>query len=409
MRILLIHRWFWPDAPPYASMLRSIGRQLVADGHEVTVLTAQPSYNRATKAEKRPAVETLDGMTVRRAWLFPESKRNYPLRALNMLLFMAAVRRTIRKARGAQAFGAVMASTMPPVMVAGTARRAAQKTGAAFYYHMMDIYPEIALVSGMKKEGWLTRWLARIDARTCEQARKVIVLSEDMRDAIAARGLRVDNVAIQNNFRLESFQDQEPPPLPESLQKPEGSFRLLFAGNLGRFQGLEQVLEAMHAVHQDLPHLRLDFLGEGHGRQRLEEQAGDLLGKQVFFHGYLPIEQAAQMVDTADLSLVSLQQDIIRYAYPSKTMTCLAEGSPLLAMVEEDSELARMVREEQVGYVAPQNDPQALADVLRTAAAASEETRREQGQRAKALAERAFTAEAALPFWSQLFSATTPE
>lgn len=402
MRILLIHRWFWPDAPPYASMLRSIGRQLVADGHEVTVLTAQPSYHRATKVEKRPAVEELDGMTVRRTWLFPESKRNYFMRALNMLLFMASVRRTIRKARGAQAFDSVMASTMPPVMVAGTARRAAQKTGAAFYYHMMDIYPEIALVSGMKKEGWLTRWLARIDARTCEQARKVIVLSEDMRDAIAARGLDVGNVAIQNNFRLESFQDQAPPPLPEALQKPEGSFRLLFAGNLGRFQGLEQVLEAMRLVHQDLPQLRLDFLGEGHGRQRLEEQAGDLLGKQVFFHGYLPIEQAGQMVETADLSLVSLQQDIIRYAYPSKTMTCLAEGSPLLAMVEEDSELARMVREEQVGYVAPQNNPHTLADVLRTAATASAETRREQGQRAKTLTARAFTAEAALPFWSQL-------
>lgn len=403
MRILLIHRWFWPDAPPYASMLRSIGRQLVADGHEVTVLTAQPSYNRATKEDKRPAVEELDGMTVRRVWLFPESKRNYPLRALNMLLFMAAVRRTIRKARGAEAYGAVMASTMPPVMVAGTARRAAQNTGADFYYHMMDIYPEIALVSGMKKEGWLTRWLARIDARTCRQARKVIVLSEDMRDAIAARGLDVGNVMIQNNFRLESFQEQAPPPLPEALQKPEGAFRLLFAGNLGRFQGLEQVLDAMHAVHQDLPHLRLDFLGEGHGRQRLEEQAGDLLNTQVFFHGYLPIEQAAQMVETADLSLVSLQQDIIRYAYPSKTMTCLAEGSPLLAMVEEDSELARMVQQEQVGYVAPQNNPQALADVLRKAAAAPEETRREQGQRAKALAERAFTADAALPFWSELF------
>ncbi|MHC4837863.1 MAG: hypothetical protein ACYTF3_06720 [Planctomycetota bacterium] len=108
MRILLIHRWFWPAAPPYASMLRSIGRELVEEGHEVTVLTAQPSYNRATRVEKRPRVEQLDGMTVRRVRLLPESKRNYLMRGLNMLLFMGAVRRTILAAKGRRAYAAAI-------------------------------------------------------------------------------------------------------------------------------------------------------------------------------------------------------------------------------------------------------------------------------------------------------------
>jgi colanic acid biosynthesis glycosyl transferase WcaI len=404
MRILLIHRWFWPDAPPYASMLRSIGRRLVEEGHEVTVLTAQPSYNRATRGEKRPRVEQLDGMTVRRARLLPESKRNYLLRGLNMLLFMGAVRRTILAAKGTQAYDAVMASTMPPVLVAASARRAARRRGAAFLYHMMDIYPEIALVSGMKKEGALTRWLGRVDARNCEQAARVIVLSEDMKEAIAVRGLDVSNVAVRNNFRLESFDgDETDAALPPGLAKPEGAFRLLFAGNLGRFQGLEQVLEAVKRVAPEHPELRLDFLGEGHARTRLEEQAGELLGRQVFFHGYLPLEQAAAAVRTADLSLVTLQPHIIRHAYPSKTMTCLAEGSPLLAMVEPDSELARMVRDEQVGFVAPQEDPAALAEALRQALATAPAERAAMGERARTLAERAFTTESSLPWWCSLF------
>ncbi len=404
MRILLIHRWFWPDAPPYASMLRSIGRKLVEEGHEVTVLTAQPSYNRATRGEKRPRVEQLDGMTVRRARLLPESKRNYLLRGLNMLLFMGAVRRTILAAKGGQAYDAVMASTMPPVLVAASARRAARRRGAAFLYHMMDIYPEIALVSGMKKEGALTRWLGRVDARNCEQAARVIVLSEDMKEALALRGLDVANVELRNNFRLESFDgDETGAALPPGLAKPEGAFRLLFAGNLGRFQGLEQVLEAVQLLAPDHPELRLDFLGEGHARARLEEQAGALLGRQVFFHGYLPLEQAAAAVRTADLSLVTLQPDIIRYAYPSKTMTCLAEGSPLLAMVESDSELARMVRDEQVGFVAPQEDPAALAEALREALATAPTQRAAMGARARDLAERAFTTDSSLPWWCKLF------
>jgi len=404
MRILLIHRWFWPDAPPYASMLRSIGRRLVEDGHEVTVLTAQPSYNRAIRREKRPRVEELDGMTIHRVRLLPESKRNYPLRALNMLLFMAAVRRTILRARGAEVFDAVMASTMPPVLVAATARRACARRGAAFHYHMMDIYPEIALVSGMKKEGFLTRWLAKVDSRTCREAAKVIVLSADMREALAARGLPTGNVVLRNNFRLESFDDTPPPPLPAALAKPPGMVRLLFAGNLGRFQGLEQVIAAFRQVAAARPQLRLDFLGEGHGRAKLEAQAGELLGQRIFFHGYLPIEQAAQMVQTADFSLVTLRPGIIRYAYPSKTMTCLAEGSPLLAMVEADSELARLVRDRQVGLIAPQGDPAALAEAFRQAADTTADQAATMRRHAHALAEQEFTAAAALPFWSELFA-----
>jgi len=167
---------------------------------------------------------------------------------------------------------------------------------------------------------------------------------------------------------------------------------------------LEQVIEAFHLVAKELPQLRLDFLGEGHGRADLEGKAGDLLGKRIFFHGYLPLEQAAQMVQTADFSLVTLLPDIIRYAYPSKTMTCLAEGSPLLVMVEETSELAAMVCDRQVGLSAPQDDPAALAKVLRQAVALSAEARQAMQANAKALAEEKFTAAAALPFWSKRFS-----
>jgi len=376
-------------------MLRSIAAQLSADGHDVTVLTAQPSYNKATAQRKMPRHQDLDGFQVKRVRLFPESKSNYAVRALNMLLFMVAICSHILCRRKKNSYAKVMASTMPPVLVAAAARKCASLRGGKFIYHMMDIYPEIAITSGMAKKGFLTNLLARIDSSNCAKAERVIVLSSDMRNAIAARGIATDNVEIINNFQLESFDGEGS--LPEGFEKPEGCFRILFAGNLGRFQGLETIIEAM-ALLTDIPEIRFDLLGDGAGRTSLEKLAGAHLGQSIFFHGYQPIENTVHVIKTADLGMIALNPDIYRYAYPSKTMTYLGVGAPILLVIESASELARMVEEEGIGYHAPQNQPEELARVIRTAFA-ERATLDEKRARSKALGERSFTAAAVLPRW----------
>jgi glycosyltransferase involved in cell wall biosynthesis len=292
-----------------------------------------------------------------------------------------------------------MVATMPPVFLAAAVRFGASLTGASFIYHVMDIYPEAAVINNRIQEGLLTRWARKIDRKNCSRAIKVVVLSEDMRDTLAERGASVSNVQILNNFQLESFGNKGH--LPDAMRKPEGSFRLLFAGNIGRSQSLNTVITAFSDL-DDLSGLRLDILGDGAARKTLELQAGERLGRNIFFHGYQPIENAIHMIATADLSLITLNPELYRIAYPSKTMSYLASGSPLLVMVEERSSLARMVRTEGVGYVSPQGEADALAMTIRQA---YEDTEGRQAMRTRALslAVREFTADAVLPKWAKLF------
>ena len=63
-QVLAVHRYFWPDAPPYAAMLRNIAGRWGRDGADVAVVTAQPSYRGGQ--HKRPAREAIDGFQVRR-------------------------------------------------------------------------------------------------------------------------------------------------------------------------------------------------------------------------------------------------------------------------------------------------------------------------------------------------------
>lgn len=234
MRILLIHRYFWPDAPPYASMLRTIGARLVEDGHDVSVLSTQPSYNATTVSQRCPASEHVDGMRVRRVPLLPDPGRGRVMRAVNAVIFLARVFwHVVRRSDDL-----VMFSTMPPVALGLVVRAALALSGRAgrYVYHCQDIHPEAAHIADLVRLGPWYRWLRRIDTATCQRAAGVVVLSDDMRDTIVARGVDADRVHVLNNFSLIDPGSAAPPPASRLPSRDTADFVVVFAGNLGRFQ-----------------------------------------------------------------------------------------------------------------------------------------------------------------------------
>lgn len=360
MRVLAIHRYYWPDTPPYASMLRAIAARWAADGHRVDVLSSQPSYKRNTGVEKQPAEQTLDGVKVRRLDLPSEHGRPMT-RLANVARLAWAI---VWQAKRQGPYDVIMASTAPPVFIGAAARIAARLTGARFIYHCMDIHPEIGRISGEFRNPIVFSLLRIIDASNCKAATRVIVLSRDMEQAVRRRRGTADaSVCVINNFNLPSFSNESDASIPDELQKPPGRFRLLFAGNIGRFQGLEAVVDAMHRL-SSRPEVELIFLGEGRAVDALKSRAGTLLGNQIKFFPHQPIDVARAVIRTADLCLVTLTPGIYRFAFPSKTMTYLGEGRPLLVSVEPDSELAEFVNKENVGTAVAPNEPEALVSAI---------------------------------------------
>ena len=103
-----------------------------------------------------------------------------------------------------------------------------------------------------------------------------------------------------------------------------------------------------------------------------------------------------------DLGVVSLAPGVIRAAYPSKTLSYLRQGTPILALVEGDSELAATVREERIGVQVEPGDVDGLVAAIRkiTADASLLDGASE---RARQLYERSFSTEVRLAQWSALF------
>ena len=354
MKLLLTHRYFWPDTAPYAAMLRSIAEGLAEAGHEVRVFASRPSYRGSASA---PAREILGKLRVRRTWVFRENRANPIIRALNVLLYCGGLFVHILRTRPEL----VTASTFPPVIAGWSASLAAHVVGARFIYHMQDIHPEVSKYSG----GWLgrglpLRLLTWLDNQTLRRASAIVVLSEDMANTLRARGVGDLPTHVINNFLLDSFDDASPPTT--ELRKAPGKRRVIFAGNLGRFQNLLVLAEGVARCFDQHPEVELFFLGDGAALPDLKARWSG--HPQVRFGPYLPFAQARALIAESDVGLVSLTPDIYRVSYPSKVLTYLGLGVPVLAVVESTSMLAHAIRSNGLGTVPDAPTPIAIGDAL---------------------------------------------
>jgi glycosyltransferase involved in cell wall biosynthesis len=363
MKILAIYRHYSPDTAPYARILRTIVEHLAERGHETTVFTAQPSYNDVRQPHQQRR-ETLGGVDVRRIRLLPERKRWRLLRIVNLVYFLC---RAVWHAAIARRYDLVIANSHPPVIMGCALRAIRAIRGTPYIYHCQDLHPEAAALAGDLERGGLYRRLLRWDAATCRRAHRLVVLSRDMADSIAARGLPRGNVHIINNPPLaiaDSVRPMLPPPLDDRIE----TVRFLFAGNLGRFQGLERLVAAARLIAPRV-NMQLIFMGEGSVRSDLIAAAGELLGRRIIFIPHQPVETAMAAMRVCDYGLVSLAANVYRFAYPSKSMMYLSAGCPIVALVERESELAQTVDGHRLGYVASNRSVAGIAETLMKAVA----------------------------------------
>ncbi len=362
MRILAIYRHYWPDATPYARLLKSILERTATEGHVVTVHAAQPSYNEVA-APLQPRRETLGGVDVRRLRLPPESKRRLGLRLVSSLYFLL---RAVAHATLGRPYDLVIANGHPPILTACTLWLIHRLVGTPYIPHLQDVHPESLRAVGQVRDGRMFRLARRIDAACCRRAAKIVTLSHDMAEALVERGVDRRQIEIINNCPLPTDRMADAP-LPGPLHQ-SATPKFLFAGNLGDFQSLDLVISAAKLLAaRRLFHVV--FLGAGAERERLVALAGDQLDRCIFFLPHVAPEVAVAAMGAADFGIVSLAPQVYRYAYPSKTMTYLAAGCPLVAVVEPESELAQMVTRESLGYVAAAHTPEAIAEALDRACA----------------------------------------
>ena len=357
LTVLLIHRFFKPDSPPYAFILDDIRYLLGAKGAQVDVLSSQPSYKSVDKENSFPWKTVEDnGSTIFRLPVF-QLKSAEVSKFLNFGWFPIVVFWFVLLRRK---YDIVTVSTAPPVVLAFMIAFASKLRGFKLVYHCMDLHPEIGRLSGEFKNNALYKLFFWMEGFTCRTASKIIVLSTDMKASLMRRDIGLaSKVEIINNYDL-SFKET---PARLAFYNIDRKKRVIFAGNIGRFQNLHSLVLALKN-NPWLDNFELIFVGEGAALEAIKSLSAGL-EDLIRFIPHQPAVVARQMISDVDMAVVSLQEDVIRYAFPSKTMTYLAVGTPILAMVESDSELATFISSNDLGQVIAPNDRKGIYDVFK--------------------------------------------
>ena len=378
MHILLLNQYFPPDTSATAKMAALVAETL-AQHHRVTVLAGRPSYDPSERhAFYLWRREAHDRVLVERVGSTSYSRIRMGPRVSNYLTYLSlAMPRALALCRD---IDVILAMTDPPVAgIAGA--MLARLTGRPFVYNVRDLYPDMALGAGIVRPSrWLEAW-EKLHRRALRQAARVVVLGEDMRERIVAKGVDAARVVVVRDGTL------MPDTLPQAdhplAQEMRCNFRfvVLHAGNLGFYGAWKTLISAAQMLGKD--GIGLVFVGDGALRSQLEGLAEGC--PAVRFLPFRPPQEVPYVLAAGDLHAVTVRRGLEGVVVPSKLYAILAAGRPVLALAPEESDVARIVHRAGCGVVVDPDDPTALAEAVR---ALSRDPERvcEMGRRARAIA-----------------------
>ena len=144
-------------------------------------------------------------------------------------------------------------------------------------------------------------------------------------------------------------------------------FRILFAGNMGKAQALDAVLDAASLLQERDSRVSFVMLGGGVEVGRLKQRAADLKLDNVVFLPPVPMAEVGTMLNAADALLVHLRKDpLFEITIPSKTQAYMAVGKPLLMAVDGDA--AVLVQQSGGGLIAESENAQSIAQAAESMA-----------------------------------------
>jgi colanic acid biosynthesis glycosyl transferase WcaI len=245
-----------------------------------------------------------------------------------------------------------------------------------FLFHVQDMQPDAAVTLGLLKPGLVSRILYGIEGFTYRRATTVSGITRGMLEMFSRKGVPTEKQMLWPNWII-----SPPAPATNDDPLPPGEFRRLtgctrddflvvYSGNLGKKQGLDIILDAASLLRDDgMARIRFVIAGEGAAARDLRKRV-ERENLPVSLISLQPDPMFRAMLKEADLSLVTQQKGSGALFFPSKLITLLSAGQPVLTVADEESELAKAVVSGGFGRNVLPDDHTAFAEAIRELAAA---------------------------------------
>ncbi|MDO9419781.1 MAG: glycosyltransferase family 4 protein [Herminiimonas sp.] len=378
LKILVVSQYFWPEN----FRINDLASELKKKGHEVTVLTGYPNYPDGKVFEdftRNPHLYSLyDGVEVVRVPLFPRGQGAFRL-ALNYASFaLSACFFGVLKLRKKK-FDRIFVFEPSPVTVGLPAilLRWLKKAPVAFW--VLDLWPDSLKAVGVVKSRVVLRLVGYLVSFIYSRCDVLLAQSKSFVIHIQKYCRKDQKIEFFPNWAEDIFSDQISVEPAEELMQFEGTFKILFAGNIGDAQDFPAVLAAAELTAQQKD-IQWIIVGDGRAAEWVKQEIVRLgLSNTVTMLGRFPLERMPSFYTAADALLVSLKADeIFSLTIPGKVQSYLAAGKPLLAML--DGEGASVILDAEAGLVSQAGAAADLAKAASELAAMKPEQRYVMGE-----------------------------
>jgi colanic acid biosynthesis glycosyl transferase WcaI len=403
-RIIFLNRYFHPDHSATSQILGDLAFHLVAEGHDIHVITSRQLYD--DPAATLPSWEIVRGVEVHRVATTRFGRSHLPGRALDYLTFYASV---WRRATALAEPGDILVAKTDPPLLSVVAIHVATRRSAHFVNWLQDLYPEVAAELGVPlMKGPLGSTIAFLRNRSLTLADANVVLGTAMAARLRACGVTHGAIHIIPNW----CNDKTIVPIAASanpLRREWGleeKFVVGYSGNLGRAHEFATVLDAAERLRGDA---RIVFVCIGGGRHfddlRRQAAARNLLFQFRPYqdHAALPFALALP-----DVHWISLRPQLEGLLFPSKFYGIAAAARPVIAIADTRGEIARLIERHRCGIAIAPGEADRLASTIAELARAPQQCS-DMGQRARRMLDAEFSRRQSLQRWQDFLRGLVEE
>lgn len=372
--VLMISPYYRPEPIGSGPFCGDLAEAFSTTGRHVNVLTTRPSYPRNAVYESyqdgSQDRQSLNGVDIQRVAIHERSGTSVLSRLLTETSFaMNAARVLWRWNHATPPVVIALCPSVFSVLLATTQRR--RRTRCIALVH--DIQSGIAKGLGMASGTAVTvlRRLERIAFNRCDL---IIVLSEEMRSQLRQLGvhrpIQVHPIWVDTDA------------ITATAPRPGPARTALYSGNLGRKQGLTQLIEAADELARRKSEITVRLRGNGSERPMLEQEIRSRALANVELCDLIPADRISAALAEGDIHLVPQDPAAADYAVPSKIYGIMAAARPFVATANPGSTLWKLQAECRAFLCVSPNDPVALANAVMKLSD-NADMRRDLGERAR--------------------------
>lgn len=236
-------------------------------------------------------------------------------------------------------------------------------------YNVQDIFPDSLVGTGLTHEGSLIWKIGRmVEKITYRYADKIIVISEDFKKNIMAKGVPEDKIVVIYNWVDQNKVvdvPREENKLFEIYGLDRSKFYITYNGNIGLTQNMDMLLEVAKELQEEYEDIHFVLVGNGAYLDEVKRKVADQQLENVHLLPFQPYEDISHVFSLGDASLVISKPGVGANSVPSKTWSIMSASRPVLANFDEN-ELKTIIENNHCGIFTKAGDKDAFKESILT-------------------------------------------